>query len=199
MSKNRKQRQRVERRVEKQPTTPPNEPKWRGRARTLLKWIGVPTTLVGLLGFFPNLTISDPTSMDANEFFSKYLIVKNEGLLPVFRSHCGLSLAGVVNAHGPSLLPYGKGDDPAFEPPEWRIGALWPTDQFTISTENIVEGIASNDVRSADFDVYVSYMPVLPPIQMNKCVHFSLHRDSAGTPRWFRQPGHCRLFPWFHR
>jgi hypothetical protein len=170
------------------------------------KVLGVPSTVVGILSllssFFPHLTISDPTTMDPRYFFSKYVVLKNEGWLPVFRVRCGLAVGHVARIKGPTVDSYGTGADPQFEPPECNVGTLSPGDAHTIPTNIVFQpDPPTDDVRDADFSILVSYVPVLPPIRMDRCVHFTTYVDSAGNRYWFRTPlapGRCPMFRWQH-
>jgi hypothetical protein len=56
--------------------------------------------------------------------------------------------------------------------------------------------VKMDGVNYADFDIVVHYIPIFPPIRMQKCTHFVLHTDSSGNQRYFRSPGQCPLFPW---
>jgi hypothetical protein len=182
---------------------PEKEVKWRKR---LLKAMGLPTTFVAILSllssFFPRLTISDPVTMDSRYFFSKYVIVTNDGLLPVFRVRCGLAIGHIARFRGPTIDSYGKGADPQIEPPECDVGMLLPGDAHTIATNTVIQpDPPTEDVREADFSIIISYVPILPPVRMDRCVHFTMYLDSANNRRWFRTPlvpGRCPMFRW-HR
>ena len=174
--------------------------KWSQRRKAAIKRIGIPTTLIGILtaflSFFPHLTISDPVTMDSSQLFSKYLTITNDGILPVFRVRCGLTLGTI---HLKSGITFASDTKLAatIAPVDCYAGTLSPGDGYTFTTEHTFV-IPTPEAADADFAVIVSYIPILPPVRMDKCVHFVMHRDSAGRAHWFRSPRTCALFPWLN-
>jgi hypothetical protein len=140
--------------------------------------------------------------MDSRYFFSKYVVLTNDGLLPVFGVRCGLAIGHIARIKGPTIDSYGEGADPQIEPPECNVGRLFPGDAHTIATNTVIQPDPPNDdVRDADFAIIVSYIPVLPPLRMDRCVHFTMYVDSAQNRHWFRTPlalERCPMFRW-HR
>lgn len=170
--------------------------------RRLVDWLQSPLTLVAAWGIlyslFPHLTTSDLVQMDAQSAFSYRMDVKNDGPLPVFSVQSSLSPTDIKTKQGGGLqAPHGarlsKKDDCC-------ASTLFPGDSYTFTTETL--GILPADIVTADFTVYVSYIPLFPPLRMNTCAHFRSYRDVAGTLHWFRSPAHCRpewlpaWFPW---
>ncbi len=168
---------------------------WR---KAILKRSGLPTTLVGIatlfFSFFPHLTISEPTVLNPEEFFSKSFTISNDGILPVFSVRCGISPRKIMTDADSGIKGL-KDFSVVLQHSSCDAGTMTPGDGYTFSLENLIKLNAAN-AAEADFAVVVSYIPILPPIRMQKCVHFLLYTDSAGDKHWFRSPGHCALFPW---
>jgi len=156
-------------------------------------------TIASLLGivalfssFFPHLTLSEPMVENPEQFFSQSMTVTNDGILPVFHVECGLipysvytdAPAGIEAPEGATVKPSTGCDG----------GTLVPGDAFTFDFEFI--RMRTDYITKADFDISIRYVPLLPPIPMRHCVHFIVHRDSAGHNHWFRSPGQCSKFPW---
>ena len=78
------------------------------------------------------------------------------------------------------------------------IGRLSPGDQVTVTTEGIISAQPGVSYGAVDFAIAITYIPVFPPIPMQTCSHFYIHKDRQGTPRWFRAPNKCDRFPWMH-
>jgi hypothetical protein len=176
------------------------EGKWSKRRKAFVKLIGLPTTLLGLVtlffSFFPHLTLSEPATLNSALFFSRSTTLTNEGILPVFRVRCGLRIRKITFNEGGAVQ--GKEDFSAgIERTDCYAGTLSPGDGYTFELDNVLQ-IENSHVADADFAISVSYVPLLPPVRMEKCVHFTTYRDSSGQIHWFRSPGHCRMFPWLH-
>lgn len=180
--------------------------KWR---RRVWNTIGLPTTFIASISllstFFPHFTISEPMTMDPRYFFSKYVVLTNDGLVPVFGVRCGLAIGHITRINGARIDSYGEGADPQIEPPECDVGrSLLPGDAHTIAVNTVIQpDPPSDDVRDADFSVIVSYVPIpiLRSLRMDRCVHFAMYLDSANNRHWFRTPlapGRCPMFRW-HR
>lgn len=182
------------------PGSSPPQGKWSRHRKKLLKRIGLPSTIVGIVtmffSFFPHLTISEPATMDSGQLLSKYMTINNEGVLPVFRVHCGIAVKKILMDNGSGM----EGPDDftgRIEHTGCYSGTLSPGDSYTFTLENILQ-TRGVKVTGADFAVVISYIPILPPVRMDKCVHFVLHESTNGEKYWFRSPGHCAFFPWLH-
>jgi hypothetical protein len=172
--------------------------KWSQRRKAFLKRIGLPSTIVGIVtmffSFFPHLTLSEPTMLDETEFFSKSMTITNDGILPVFAIRCGAGFGQIMTVYNSGIK--GLKDRSVhlmFAP--CNTPRLFPGDAYSFSLEDAFT-VKAADVSDADFDVVVSYIPLFPPVRMDRCTHFVLHKDHAGKQYWFRSPGQCALFPW---
>jgi hypothetical protein len=184
----------------RKPGPPSPRRKWRQRGKAFLKRIGLPTTIVGIVttffALFPHLTVTEPVTMNPGQTFSKYMTLNNEGVLPVFRVRCGIAVIKIWTDQDSGII--GTGDFTSrFEHTSCYAGTLSPGDSFTFTLENVL-ATAGAQITEADFAVVISYVPIFPPLPMDKCVHFVLHQSSSGEKYWFRSPGHCALFPWLH-
>jgi len=81
--------------------------------------------------------------------------------------------------------------------PDTTVGILAPGDGFTFTTEGLISAPPGATYDTVDFAVAVLYVPVFPPIPMQTCSHFIIHKDRQGTPHWFRARNQCDRFPWF--
>jgi hypothetical protein len=177
------------------------DPKPQKLALRIVKWLGVPTTIFGVIAalssFFPHLILSEPTVLDETQFFSKSMTVTNDGLLPVYSVYCALGFGELktiqngkpINVQG---LPnrgthiYFNGNHPV---------NLLPGDAYTFALDEAMKADSAS-VVGADFDVVISYVPIFPPLRMERCTHFVLRVDSSGKQHWFRSPGQCAIFRW---
>jgi hypothetical protein len=189
---------------EQPPTSPPYQPpllmnkSWRGRRKRILKRIGLPTTLYGLavifFSFFPHLNLSEPLPMDETQFFSKSLTITNDGVLPVFGVRCGVGWGKIRTIYNNGIEgPTDRSAHLMFEP--CHSPTLSPGDAYSFTLEKAYD-VKMSDVTEADFDIVISYIPLLPPIRMDKCTHFVVYKDNTGKQHWFRSPGQCAKFPW---
>ncbi len=185
--------------VRSKPEPPVPQGKWSQRRKMFLKRIGLPSTIVGMVtmffSFFPHLTLSEPTVLDETQFFSKSMTITNDGILPVFSVQCGVGFGQVMTIYNSGIK--GLKDRSVhlmFTP--CSAPKLFPGDAYSFTLEDAFS-VQSADVREADFDVVISYIPLFPPVRMDRCTHFVLHKDHAGKQHWFRSPGQCALFPWF--
>jgi hypothetical protein len=153
--------------------------------------------LTAVFSLFPHLTLSEPVTMDSSRSLSKYITVTNDGILPVFRVYCGLAIQQLTLPG--NLRVTTDADDFAvrFTNKNCDIGSLSPGDAFTFTPDNLLWEHWKN-AESGDFAIVISYIPILPPVRMDSCTHFTLYRDTSGQRSWFRSPGHCNKFPWFH-
>jgi hypothetical protein len=83
-------------------------------------------------------------------------------------------------------------------PPDNYIGMLAPGDKSTFTTEGLVGAPIGAQYDSVDFAIALRYVPLFPPIPMQVCSNFLVHRDRTGTQHWFRAPNRCDRFPWMH-
>jgi hypothetical protein len=176
---------------------------WHTPSKQTLDFLGLIVTVIALLtfffSFFPHLTVSDPTTLNEDEFFSKSFTISNDGILPVFRLKCGITI-GDINRKDNISLGSDRNNDPfgiTLINEACHAGVLSPGDAFTFTTEPIVKA-NTKSIRDADFGIIYTYVPLLPPLPMQHCVHFTTYTDSAGKMHWFRSPGHCDLFRWLH-
>ena len=135
--------------------------------------------------------------MNGRQLFSKAITITNDGLLPVFRVHCGMAVKKIVPYNDVPLI--GTDDFTArLENAGCYAGTLSPGDGLSFSPEELVL-LPITQAREADFAIYISYIPVFPPVRMDQCVHFVLHESIVDGQRyWFRSPGQCARFPWLH-
>jgi len=168
-----------------------------------LETLNVAATLIAILTFlsslYPHLTVSAPTPLNSDSFFSYRIDVQNDGILPVFSAQCSLAVKEITLSSGATLRGTGYGT--RFVPQECVIGTMSPGDGVTFATEKIgpLLGVGGNpDMQRADVGVVISYIPLFPPIRMEYCVHFVSYKDVGGRQDWFRSPGQCPKYPWFH-
>jgi len=168
------------------------------RIRRATKWLGTLGTLIGIVtaffSFFPHLTLSDPITIDPNKLLSKYMTISNDGILPVYNVRCELAPRKLLAQNGNGII----GDNDfrtRIQRTDCSIGTLAPGDGYTFSLEGTVDLPIAQTVE-ADFAVVISYVPIFPPVRMDRCTHFVLHTSMNGDKQWFRSPGNCALFPW---
>ena len=143
--------------------------KWQRCRKKLLRRIGLPTTLFGiatlLLSFFPHLEISTPITMNPDQLMSKYMTITNDGILPVFSVKCGVPINQMFSNNESGLA------DLTIIDTSCEIGRLSPGDGYTFSPEHLFN-LPANQTKMADFEISISYIPILPPVRMQKCIHF---------------------------
>lgn len=146
--------------------------------------------------FFPKLVVTDPTPLNSTGgFFSYRMDVKNEGPLPVFGVRCGLGIRD-LKVGTAELLGGDNFLTEVFVQPD-LIGTLRPGEAYTFTTERHPL-FGGKPIEKADFAVVISYVPILPPIRRNVCVHFVLYTDATGAQHWFRSAsGNCGQPKWF--
>jgi hypothetical protein len=180
------------------PEQPRPQSKWFRRRKKFVKRIGLPTTFVGIVtlffAFFPHLTLSEPTALDETQFFSKSMTITNDGLLPVFSVYCGVGFGQVTTIYNSGIKGL-KNRSVHLMFTGCHAPRLSPGDAYSFALEDAFE-IKAADVSVADFDVVVSYIPLFPPVRIDKCTHFVLRKNPDGKQYWFRSPGQCALFPW---
>jgi hypothetical protein len=169
--------------------------KWWRRKKKILKRIGFPATIFGgfalVFSLFPHLKISDPTTMNPNKFMSKYTTLTNDGVLPVFGVRCLVRISQTLDNYGSGL------ENLTLEKPNWYVGTLSPGSSYTFSPERVL-GFPYSQVQTSDFDISVSYIPILPPVRMEKCIHLVAYQASDGQFFGFQTPASCPWFPWLH-
>jgi hypothetical protein len=106
------------------------------RAKRLVKRaLAIAATLASIWGifsaFFPNLTVSDPETMNSAELLSKHFTVKNDGNFPVFCVRCEFNPEKIVMADGSSIDGPGRLLGA-------RAGTLFPGDSYTFTTEHFI-------------------------------------------------------------
>jgi hypothetical protein len=189
-----------------QQNTTPAEPKNTRAQRFLSRWqnrLGTLATVFAILttffSFFPRLTVSEPFQMNSSNFFSYKVDIKNDGILPVFGVRCGVAFKKITNeGTGQGFLGSEQGMGTQLMSTADMIGTLSPGDAYSFTTEPLLGMLQFKRVGDADFAIVISYVPILPPIRMNKCVHFKAYTDSGGTQHWFRSSsGHCNKADWF--
>jgi hypothetical protein len=122
--------------------------------------------------------------MDPKNLFSYKMNVVNEGILPVFGVEFAISPLNINDrllANSMVTLASTK---------DCCIPMLSPGDGYTVTTESVLT-VDMATATTADFLLVLRYRPLLPPIQMKKCSHFHMHRDSANGVHWFRTPSSC--------
>lgn len=174
-------------------------PRTYASGRPIKEWLGFLGTLLGIVtsfySFFPHLMTSDLIPMDSKNIFSGRIDVTNGGVLPVF---------SVQSTLIPTDIRFKEGGGIKSPQSYWIkdtrnccVPRLNPGDSYTFSTEQL--NWPPEEIPSADFTILISYIPILPPVRMNKCIHYKSFRDSGGSVHWFRSPAACPLFgepPW---
>jgi hypothetical protein len=162
------------------------------RKQRIAEVLGTVATLLGILttffSFFPHLTSSDLIQMDSTRILSFKIDITNDGLLPIFSVKSFLALKEITNKVGGGV--YGGR---LMDLDNCCVSRLSPGDGYTISPERLIQ-MSPEDLGNADFTLTVSYIPIFPPVRMNKCVHYKKHLDIGGSLHWFRSPESCHLF-----
>jgi hypothetical protein len=162
--------------------------------KRILEWLGTFGTLLGIVtaffSFFPHLTTSEFLPMDPKNAFSYKLNVTNDGFLPVFSVQSTLIPTEIKLKQGGGIeAPEGA---QLKDPRNCCVPKLAPGDSYTFTTASLE--FSANDLATGDFTLVISYIPILPPVRMNKCVHYKSYLDTSGSLHWFNSPANCRLF-----
>lgn len=162
--------------------------------RPIKEWLSGLGTLLGIVtaffSFFPHLTTSDLVPMDPRYVLSYKIDVTNGGILPIFSVRSLLSPKEITNKVGGGY--FGSGGR-LMDLDNCCVSMLSPGDSYTFSPERLMR-LSAEDLGDAEYTLVISYIPILPPVRMNKCVRYKSHLDSAGSLHWFRAPASCRLF-----